>query len=156
MSAEPMRVQAEVVDGTGGGLLPAVVTPLDPAVVDMERALGMLASVGHALANPDIEPHDLNDLRAHIDALVGLLLRVGRSTVLANAGIAYRIQTEQRIGQYLETLDADRGRRQDGPTEIQRAVQDELRISYRTALRLARDRLPRRPGSGGQLHRARA
>ena len=138
MSAGPTRVEAEIVEGTGGApaaALPAVVSPLDPAVIDMERALSMLAGVGQALASPELDPRQLNDLRAHIDALVGLLQRVGRSTVLANAGIAYRIQTERRIGQHLNTLDAERGRRHDGQTELQRAVQDELRISYRTALR---------------------
>ena len=122
-------------DRADGTLLPAAAVPLDPAVIDMERALGMLASVGRALANPDLEPHQLNDIRAHVDALVRLLQRVGRSTVLANAAIAYRIQTERRIGQHLDTLERQEGRRTGDASDYQRVVRDELKISYKTASR---------------------
>ena len=122
-------------DRADGTLLPSIATALDPAVIDMERALGMLASVGRALANPDLAPRELNDIRAHVDALVRLLQRVGRSTVLANAAIAYRIQTERRIGQHLNTLGQHEGRRTGDASDYQRVVRDELKISYRTAQR---------------------
>ena len=122
-------------DRADGTLLPAAAVPLDPAVIDMERALGMLASVGRALANPDLEAHQLNDIRAHVDALVRLLQRVDRSTVLANAAIAYRIQTERRIGQHLDTLERQEGRRTGDASDYQRVVRTELGISYKTASR---------------------
>ena len=146
MTTDPAQTDTAVPDaaaGAGGGapegadgtLLPAAAVPLDPAVIDMERALGMLASVGRALANPDLEPRQLYDIRAHVDALVRLLQRVGRSTVLANAAIAYRIQTERRIGQHLNTLGRQEGRRTGDASDYQRVVRDELKISYKTASR---------------------
>ena len=105
--------------------------PGDPAV---QHALGMLSSLDRVLANPAAEPRQLKNIHAHLKALVPLLQQVGRSTVLANVAIAYRILAERRLGQYLNTLEEDRGRRAGGSTELQRAV-CELGIAPRTAAR---------------------
>ena len=103
----------------------------EPAV---QHALGMLSSLDRVLANPAAKPQQLKDIQAHLKALVPLLQQVGRATVLANVAIAYRILAERRLGQYLNTLEEDRGRRAGGSTELQRAV-CELGIAPRTAAR---------------------
>ncbi len=106
----------------------------DLASLDVARARSVLASVEPALADPDLELRELNDLRAQLHALAPLLRRVGPSTVLHDASIAYRIKAESLIGQRLAALPDRSGGSTDEPTELQRATRD-LGIDDRTARR---------------------
>ena len=106
----------------------------DLAALDMERAHGVLSSIGRALADPDLELRQLNDLRVQIDALAPLLRRVGPSTVLHDASIAHRIKAESLIGQRLTALPNWSGRSTGEPTELQGATR-ELGVEERTARR---------------------